>query len=233
MQLTVRDVCKLFRVGEATVDAWIKKQRMPAQEFAGQRRFNSMELLEWAAAQRVKVAPELLEQFKTRTDNAPSLADALEAGGIRRLPEARDKDGVLAALSEALPLAEQRERQRLLELFQAREASGSTAIGGGIALPHVRNPIVLHVAQPLITLGFLERPVEFGAADGVPVSILFAMICPTVRSHLQMLMRLSFALQDPAFHAVITRQARRDEVLREARRIDAALNSTERAKAAS
>ena len=102
-------------------------------------------------------------------------------------------------------------------------ASASTAIGDGIALPHVRNPIVLHVARPMLTLCFLERPVDFGALDGKPVNVLFSMVCPTTRSHLQTLSRLSYALHDPAFRGVVTRQATRDEILREARRIDAAL----------
>ena len=56
-----------------------------------------------------------------------------------------DKERALAALVEVLPLPEEVDRELLLRLFLAREASASTAIGDGIAIPHVRNPIVLHV----------------------------------------------------------------------------------------
>ena len=69
----------------------------------------------------------------------------------------------------------------LFRLFLAREASTSTAIGRGIALPHARNPVILHVEHPMVTLCFLEQPVEFGASDGKPVEVLFSLVCPTMR----------------------------------------------------
>ncbi len=47
-----------------------------------------------------------------------------------------------------LPLPEAIDRDLLLRLFLAREALASTAVGDGIALSHVRNPIVLHVSRP-------------------------------------------------------------------------------------
>jgi PTS system nitrogen regulatory IIA component len=75
----------------------------------------------------------------------------------------------------------------------------------------------------MVAIGFLERPIDFGALDGKPVQVLFSMICPTMRSHLQTLSRLSYALHDPAFKGTVTRQGTREEILREARRVEAAL----------
>ena len=109
----------------------------------------------------------------------------------------------MRALVEVLPLPEDVDRELLLRLFLAREASASTAIGDGIAIPHVRNPIVLNVKRPMVTLCFLEHPVDFGALDHKPVYILFSLICPTVRSHLQTLSRLSYTLQDQKFKAAL------------------------------
>jgi PTS system nitrogen regulatory IIA component len=124
---------------------------------------------------------------------------------------------------ETLRLPEEVDRDFLLRVLLAREALESTGIGDGIAIPHVRNPIVLHVTRPLITLCFLEHAVEFGAIDGQPVSIVFSLISPTVRAHLRLLSRLSFALQDPGFKAVLYRQGLRDGIYAEARRVEAAL----------
>ena len=121
-----------------------------------------------------------------------------------------------------LPLPEDTDTEMLLRLFQAREAAASTGIGDGIALPHVRNPIVLNVTRPSITLCFLEKPVEFGALDGQPVSVLFSMISPTTRCHLQLLTRLSFALHDAQFKEVVKRHGSAEDILSEARRVEAA-----------
>lgn len=223
MQLTVRDVSRILEVGEATVTRWIKLRGLPARFVAGQYRFNRSDLLEWATANQIKVAPEMFDSLENEEESAPSLAEALETGGIFYHFQDSSKERVLRALVEVLPLPEGADRELLLRLFLAREASASTAIGGGIALPHVRNPIVLNVVRPLVTLCFLEKPVDFGALDGQPVTILFSLVCPTMHSHLQLLARLSHALHDPDFRQVVFRQAAAGEILSAARRVEVAL----------
>lgn len=225
MQLTVRDVGRFLNVSETTVNRWIRQRGLPAQHVNGQYRFNRSELLEWATANQIKVAVELFDHLETETEPPASLAEALQAGGIFYQLRDSSKNQALRALVEVLPLPDGIDRELLLRLFLAREASSTTAIGGGVALPHVRNPIVLHVDRPMVTLGFLERPVDFGALDGKPVHVLFSLICPTMRSHLQTLSRLSHALHDAKFREVVMGQAQREEILREARRIEAAINA--------
>lgn len=222
MQLTVRDVSRFLSAPESTVIRWIKQRGLPSQHVGGQYRFNRVDLLEWATANQIKVSVEVFDHLQAEDEPGPSLSGALEAGGIFYQVKDTNKELALKAMVEVLPLPEGIDRDLLLRLFLAREASASTAIGDGIALPHVRNPIVLHVERPMVTLCFLERPVDFGALDGKAVRVLFSLICPTMRSHLQTLSRLSCALHDERFKAVVMRQAPREEILREARRVEAA-----------
>jgi PTS system nitrogen regulatory IIA component len=77
----------------------------------------------------------------------------------------------------------------------------------------------------MVPLCFLERPIPFGALDGQPVHVLFSLVCPTVRGHLQMLARLSYALHDSKFKQIVLRHGQRDEILQEARRIESALSA--------
>jgi PTS system nitrogen regulatory IIA component len=223
MQLTVRDVTQFLNVTEATINRWIKQRGLPAHRVGGQYRFNRAELLEWATAQKIRVSVELFAGLDSDTEPVPGLVTALEAGGIHYKVRDSSKEQALHALVDVLPLPEEVDRELLWHLFLAREASASTAVGDGIALPHVRNPIVLHVAQPLVTLCFLEKPIDFGALDGKPVHVLFSLVCPTMRSHLQLLSRLSYALHDTAFKGVVQREGSREEILYEARRVEAAL----------
>jgi len=223
LQLTVRDVGKFLNVAESTVVRWIKQRGLPAQHVGGQHRFNRAELLEWATANKIKVSLQLFDNLTPEEESDASLATALEAGGIFYGLADTTKDRALRALVQALPLPEGTDRELLLRLFLAREASASTAIGDGIALPHVRNPIVLHVNQPMVTLCFLEKPVDFGALDGQPVHVLFSLVCPTMRSHLQTLARLSYALHDARFKEVVIRHGQRDDILCELRRAEAAV----------
>jgi PTS system nitrogen regulatory IIA component len=50
--------------------------------------------------------------------------------------------------------------------------------------------------------------------------VLFSLISPTVRAHLRLLSRLAFALHDPGFKKAVIGQAARDEILREAQRVE-------------
>ena len=85
---------------------------------------------------------------------------------------------------------------------------------------------MLHVPRPTVCLTFLENPVDFGALDGKPVVALFALISPTVRAHLHLLSRLSFALREAAFKQAVVSQANREEILASARRAEGELRPT-------
>jgi PTS system nitrogen regulatory IIA component len=219
----MRDLIKFLEVPEATIHRWIKQRGLPAQRIGGQYRFNRAEILEWATAQQIKVSAEMFDQAGEETEPGPGLVEALEAGGVFHQLAGSTKETAIRALIQAMPLPEGADRELLLQLFLAREALATTAIGGGIAIPHVRSPIVLHVPRPLITLCFLQEPIDFAALDRQPVHVLFSLITPTVRTHLQLLSRLSFALHDSRFRGVVVRQASREEILQEARRMEAGL----------
>ncbi len=219
MELTVRDVTRILRVSEKTVYRWIRQGTLPAYRVNEQYRFNRAELQEWATSRRINVSPEILEEPE-RSGPAPRLVEALQAGGIHYRVGGTDRNSVLRAIVEMMRLPEEVDREFLHRVLVAREELGSTAIGDGIAIPHVRNPIVLHVSCPAVTLCFLERPIEFGALDGKPVQALFSLISPTARAHLHLLSRLAFALNDPGFKGAIVHQASRDHILAEAERAE-------------
>jgi len=223
MQLTVREVSGLLNISEKTVYRWINQGILPAYRVNDQYRFNRAELLEWATSRKMNVSVDLFDEPESSSAPLPDLADALQAGGIFYRIGGTDKESALRAVVEHMRLPEEVDREFLLRVLLARENLQSTGIGDGIAIPHVRNPIVLHVMRPMITLCFLERPVEFGALDGKPVYVLFSLISPTVRAHLRMLSRLSFALNDAGFKDAIIHQAAREEILNQARRVEATL----------
>ena len=222
MQLTVRDTARLLGVSEKTIYRWVRGGTLPAYKLNEQYRFNRTEILEWATARRMAVAPDLFEEPET-DEQAPGLVAAVERGGIHYRVTGADKGAVLAEVVRHMRLPDEVDRAHLLRVVLAREAMASTAVGEGVAFPHVRNPIVLHVPWPSITLCFLERPVDFGALDGQPVHTLFMLVSPTVRAHLGLLSRLAFAVRDPALKAVLDAQGLRDEVLAHLHRIEQAL----------
>jgi nitrogen PTS system EIIA component len=203
MQLTVRDAAQILAVSEKTIYRWLDQGILPAYRVNTQYRFNKAELLEWAQSRRINVSAAFMQE----PDNAgqlSSLGEALAAGGIHFNVAGDDKEAVLRNVVQLLKLPDDVDRQFLVQILLAREAMGSTGIGDGIAIPHVRNPIVLGVAHASVALCFLQTPVDFAAIDNRPLSILFTLICPTIKEHLHLLSRLSFALQNPDVRGLLT-----------------------------
>lgn len=223
MQLTVRDVAQLFAVSEKTVYRWLDQQSLPGYRVHNQYRFNRAELLEWATANKVNVSANLFSEPESAGQRLGSLCAALKAGGIHYRVGGSDKASALKSVVETMRLPAEVNTDFLLNVLMAREALASTGIGDGIAIPHVRNPIVLHVTEPIITLCFLEKAVEFNSIDHKPVYCLFTIVSPTARAHLHLLSRLSYALKDEQFKTAIETQAGREELLAHIERIEALL----------
>ncbi|MFP5212659.1 MAG: PTS sugar transporter subunit IIA [Acidobacteriota bacterium] len=225
MQLDVRAAATLLSVSEKTVYRWIKQRKLPAYRINEQYRFNRAELLEWATSCKVNVSPEIMREPEPSETPSPRLDEALKDGGIHYRVGGTEKGSVLREVVEFMRLPQEVDRNFLYEVLLARESLGSTAIGDGIAIPHVRNPIVMHIMHPTVTLCFLEHPIEFGALDGKPVDVLFTLVCPTVRSHLHLLSKMAFGLKDPRFREAITRKASREEILTAARLLEESIPS--------
>jgi PTS system nitrogen regulatory IIA component len=222
MQITFREVEKLFGVSEKDIIHWIHDKHLPARKVNGQYRFNRTELLEWATTHGIRIFEPAIPGA-AGPGTAFSLAGALEKGGIFHKVPGKDKSSALEATVDRLSLPKDDDKVFLLRMILAREAIASTGTGEGIAIPHPRNPIIQNISDVIVTLCFLGTPVEFGAIDDKPVHALFLIIAPNVKIHLECLSRLAFALQNSLFKEVVKRQGPKEEILRIARQIDAGL----------
>ena len=109
------------------------------------------------------------------------------AGSKKRILEQAAK---LLAPTEGEPGVEQI-FDRLLE----RERLGSTGLSGGVALPHARMPGLEKTTGAFLRL---ESPVDFDAADGQPVDLVFALLVPeeATQEHLNLLAELARLFSD-------------------------------------
>ena len=225
MNLSVRDVSRLFDISEKTVYRWVQTEHLPHYRVSGQYRFNYSELLEWSALRGSHLNPDFLQEIEHTEGKPISIAEALEDGGIYYRIQSGSSEIVLKAISSLMKLPEGTDRSLFSQFLMAREKLGSTGIGDGIAVPHVRNPVVLNSEKPSLALFFLESPVDFGAMDGKPVSILFSMISPNIKSHLQMLSRLMFLLKDDGLTRLLHAGASRAEIFDAVRKAEAGFSS--------
>jgi PTS system nitrogen regulatory IIA component len=232
MQLTIREAASYLRVGEATVRRWISRRGLPVHRANERLYLNAIELWEWATENAIPVSRSLLEQAQRHPDTVPSLSDLLSAGGIQQDVGGRDKASVLREIVRRLPLPDEIDREFLAMTLEAREAMGSTGIGDGIAIPHVRNPILLHVTAPFVTLCLLREPVDFDAVDGKPVHALFTVVSSNVPGHLRILGQLGFVLHDEDLRGLLARRAPAADIVARVRAVEGLVSGTFRSSRA-
>lgn len=131
-----------------------------------------------------------------------NLLDFIPKKAILATLEARTKEGVIEELinvlieAKALPAST---KDEILRAVMKREMLGSTGIGTGLAVPHVKQ----HASVPKMVGAFGRAPdgIEFGAIDGEPVHLFFLLLSPqgdpTV--HLEALKTLSSLTRDENF----------------------------------
>lgn len=220
MQITLRQAATYLGVDEGQVRRWIKDRGLPVYRVNERLHLNAIEVWEWAMEHGVSASRGLLEEARRSPEEVPPLSALLEAGGVHRDIQGDDKSAVLEAIVQRLPLSPDVDREFLLTVLDAREAMGSTGIGDGIAIPHVRNPILLHVDQPFVSLCLLARPVEFGALDHKPVHAVFLVVSPSVPSHLKILAQLGFVLRDVELRSLLAGRAATEQILSRVREIE-------------
>jgi PTS system nitrogen regulatory IIA component len=217
MLLTVRDVVRMLGVKEDDLFRMVENAEIPACQVHGQYRFNRDEVLEWATARRMTLKSPSSDPSAV---GLPRLDDAVRAGGVHRGIGGTDKKTVLAAAMGAIRLPTTVDRAFLTQMILAREEMASTGIGEGIAIPHVRNPVILPIAESMVALCYLDNPVEFGALDGKPVHSLFLIFTTSTRGHLHILSRLMFALRDERFQAELKARAGGAQLVPELARLE-------------
>jgi PTS system nitrogen regulatory IIA component len=225
MQLTLRQAAMYLDVSEAVARRWITQKNLPVHRVHERIYLNATELWEWAMENGLPVSRRLLEHAQRSPDNVPPISELLRTGGIFHDVEAHDKTEALRQIVARLPLPEEQNREALFSVLEAREALGSTAIGHGIAIPHVRNPIVLHVEKPFVTLCLLRNPVMFDSIDGQPVHSLFMVISPTVTMHLNMLGKLVFLLRDEMLRGMLRERASSADIIGRMELLESTLTS--------
>jgi PTS system nitrogen regulatory IIA component len=115
---------------------------------------------------------------------------------------AGSKGEILQYLAQLFAVSCDLDQHLVLEHIEEREKLGSTGFGRGVAIPHARIP---GIHRPIIALLKLERPVDFDAADGLPVDLVIGLLSPehSGAAHLQALAAVSRLVRDDRMHEAL------------------------------
>ncbi|MEP6634415.1 MAG: PTS sugar transporter subunit IIA [Luteimonas sp.] len=128
--------------------------------------------------------------------------DLLTAERIVMLVEPGSRNAVLDAAARLLTDASPTHTAMIGEGLRERENIGTTAIGHGVALPHTRSGAYEQARGAFLRL---EHPIDFNAADGKPVDLVFAMSVPEHSNdeHLRIIGALADRFADAPFRAAL------------------------------
>jgi PTS system nitrogen regulatory IIA component len=195
--LTIEEVAKYLRVSERTVYDWAQKGEIPSGKIGTVWRFKKDEVERW-------VNDRLSSSKEAPADLALLVKNILSPERIVFM-EHQTKHDALVKLSQTLATAPQiKDGKELEREILKREELMSTALGKGIAIPHVR---LSSVTDLVMAVGISKVDIiDFQPLDEQPVRLLF-MIAAAHNQHSYYLQTLSF------FSAKLKDQALRDSLL--------------------
>ena len=124
------------------------------------------------------------------------LSDLLAPGGIFPAFEATNKKQALLDLSTHAAEITELDARVIYDTLLQRERLGSTGLGRGIAVPHVK----LHGLPSIVCLfARLTKPIDFESQDSEPVDLVFLLLAPDHAGgdHLKALARISRLVREP------------------------------------
>jgi len=119
------------------------------------------------------------------------LTDILKPQNIKIPLKGANKTEAITELVDVLAQSgDVTDPKRVLESVLERESTRTTGIGNGLAIPHGKTT---GTADLVMAIGRPEKPVDFQAIDGRPVTIIWLLSSPPDKTlaHIQALAKIS------------------------------------------
>lgn len=146
-------------------------------------------------------------------DGFKTLTDALRRGDVVNNVRGASPAEALASLVKTLQLPVSVDRKNLANALEERETLATTALGLGFAIPHPRRRIFDREERGLVAVAYLEHPVDWGAQDSKPASVLFLVLSGSDEQHLALLSEIATLAESEDFRRFIASNPQKDEIL--------------------
>ncbi len=211
MELNSAEVGRLLQLPEKMVRDWAHDGKLPHVYSQGRYRYNRQTILEWALAHHHPL--NLTERAIPSDYPLPPLDEVFSVNRFYYDVPGTNFSEVMKTALELLDLPHGNDKELILDLIISRERLMTTAVGDGLAIPHVRIPLVANIPQPILGVFFLHQPIDMKALDGQPVHTLFVLLSLTPKQHLELLARLAFFFRQIEFIALVHQKAKGEKIL--------------------
>jgi PTS system nitrogen regulatory IIA component len=210
MELNSNQVSELLGVPEPEVRDWAHAGKLPHLDAQGRLRFNRQAILEWALARghALNLGVEEMEPA-----GLPPITELFAPENFHYDVPGHTFAEVLGAALDAFALPPEADKELIYDLLVSREKLMTTAIGDGLAIPHLRVPVVVNVPRPALGIFFTRARIDMGALDQKPVHTLFLLLSLTPKQHLELLARLAFFFRQPEFVALLSQREKPETIV--------------------
>jgi nitrogen PTS system EIIA component len=168
---------------------------LPGRKVNGEWRFARAEINHWLEGRLHEYNAEELEALEsahTGDIDEPLLGNLLSETTVAVPLGAATRSSVLRELVKLVGSCWQvYDPDAILEAITQREEMGSTALAGGVAIPHAHRPLGDGVlGEPLVAFGKTQREIPFGP-HGSMTDLFFLVLSKDDRTHLRVLARLA------------------------------------------
>lgn len=211
MDLKVKDIVELLGVNEKTVYRWLKEKKIPAYRINHQYRFSKTEINEWLLKNKIGFTDKIFSLSVSKS--LLSLKDLISRGSIIKDLQGSDVSSIIRNAVMSITIPPDMDREKIIMALLKREEMMSTGIGGGIAIPHPRTPLITAAESAQVSICMLEKPADFKSLDGERVHTLFIVLSANPKRHLEVLSQISFLCQKPDFRKLLEEKAKGEMIL--------------------
>ncbi len=190
--MTTKELAEYIKMNEKTVLKMVNNGEIPGKKIGNQWRFHLATIDKHLQGDIIKYSDEELDFIINTADKIKPLSRLTGFDYMNIDSQAKTSDETLLELTKiACESKLTCKEDKLLNELKNREKMLSTAIGKGIAVPHARHPSIELFKESKIILLRTDQGIEFGASDGVPVSIFFMTCAQNEFIHLRLLSKIS------------------------------------------
>lgn len=224
--LTLSETAAYLKLAERTIHRMIQRNEIPCARVGGQWRFLKSVLDDWLLS-RMQVLPRNeLAPFLEATDGIVRLTPMIAPDHVVDPISPGKPRAVLTQLAQPLLIRGfVRDLEAYVDLLLARERLSSTALGHGVAVPHVRRPQDNPPGAPGILLGICREGVLFDAPDEKPVHFFFLLGTNSEVVHLRLLKRISLLFREQSLRDALLAAGSPAELLACLKAAEAGLSS--------
>ena len=188
--MTLSEVAMYLKVAEKTIHRMIGRNELPCAKVGGQWRFFRPMIDDWLVA-RMRGS----ETGMSIGDSpVPSTFPAKEMFVTLHVTAGSKEETLRSLISPFGPRLPSTENY--LSLLLERERMLSTAVGNGVAFPHLRHPRANPRGGPYLVIGICPEGVDFDAPDETDVYLFALYAAHDETTHLRGMSRLAMILNN-------------------------------------